>query len=62
MAEFDVGMKIDPQIEDALDFPVENLLGEAIFRYAVAQHAPQFWHGLKNIDLMAESPEEIGTG
>ena len=40
MAEFDVCVIIDAQIENALDFPVQHFFGKAVFGDTVAQHAP----------------------
>ena len=62
MAEFYIGVKINAQIQDALDLPVQHFFGKAIFRDAIAQHTSQFRHGFKNINLMAEPSKEIGTG
>ncbi len=62
MAELYIGVEIDAQIQDALDFPVQDLFGKAIFGNTIAQHAAQFRHGFKDIDLMAEPSKEIGAG
>ena len=62
LAETKPGAHLDAQVEDALDLPVEHLLGQPVLRDPVAQHAAQLGHGLEDGDAVAQPPQEIGTG
>jgi len=43
-----VQTQIDSQIHDILDFPFDDLRGQAVFRHTQPKHAPCDRHGLKN--------------
>ena len=51
LAEFDVRCDLDAQIENAVDFPLQDLLGQTVFGDAVADHAAQLGHHIEDGDL-----------
>jgi len=57
-----INMMINAKIQNAFDFPVENLFGQPVFWYAVADHTTEFGHGLENGRMMPESAKEIRCG
>ena len=56
MAEFDVRVMLDTQIEDSLDFPFQDLLGQPVFGDAVADHPAQLGHHIEDGDRVAQTP------
>ena len=57
----DLGVRYDFNAHgaDQLDFAVQNLLGESVFRNSVAEHSSQLGHRVEDRDLVTHLAQEI---
>ena len=53
---------VDAEVENALDLPVEDLLGQPVFGNAVAQLAAELGHGFEDGRAVAQAAQEEGCG
>jgi len=54
-------MAFNPQVENALNLPIQYLLGKAVFRNAVSDHTAQLGHGFEYGHVVAHPAKEEGT-
>ena len=59
LAELDIAGSRDAQLKDAFNFPIKDLLGEAILGNPVAEHTAESGQFLKDRNLVAQAPEVV---
>ena len=57
-----IQLQPDAQVQDLLDFRIQNFLRQAIIGYAVAQHSARFLPCIVNRDFVATAGHLVGKG
>ena len=62
LAHDDAALQLDAEVQDPLDFRIQDFAGQAVFGNAVAQHAARLTEGFIDRDLKTAAAQLIGAG